>query len=130
LQVLERALMDEDRDIRIATVRVLGSRSHTAGLRGIEAHLRTKELRDGTLAEKMAFFEAYGLLCGDAGVPMLADILYTKRLLGGREDHELRACAAMALGKVGTDLAMTALQRALADRDVLVRNAVSKAVRG
>jgi HEAT repeat protein len=78
----------------------------------------------------MAFFEAYGLLCGDGGVPMLADILHTKRLLGGREDQELRACAAMALGKVGTDLAMIALQRALADRDVLVRNAVSKAVRG
>lgn len=130
MQVLERALIDEDRDIRIATVKVLGSRGHNAALRGIEAQLRTKELREGTLAEKMAFFEAYGLLCGDRGVPMLADILHTKRLLRGREDHELRACAAMALGKVGTDLAMIALQRALADRDVLVRNAVSKAVRG
>ncbi|HEU4879211.1 MAG TPA: HEAT repeat domain-containing protein [Gemmatimonadaceae bacterium] len=130
LQVLERALVDEDRDIRVATVRVIGSRSHTAALRKIEGHLRTKELREGTLAEKMAFFEAYGLLCGDQGVPMLSAILNTRKLLGGREDHELRACAAMALGKVGTDKAMNALQRALADRDVLVRNAVSKAVRG
>jgi hypothetical protein len=130
LQVLERALEDEDRDIRIATVRVIGMRSHTAALRGIEAHLRTRALRDGTLAEKMAFFEAYGVLCGDGGVPMLADILNTRRLLGGREDGELRACAAMALGKIGTDTAMQALQKALADRDVVVRNAVSRAVRG
>jgi HEAT repeat protein len=78
----------------------------------------------------MAFFETYGLLCGDNGVPMLAEILNTRRILGGREDGELRACAAMALGKIGTDTAMRALQKALADRDVMVRNAVSRAVRG
>jgi hypothetical protein len=130
LQVLERALNDEDRDIRIATVKVLGSRKHVAGLRGIEAHMKTKELRESPLAEKMAFFEAYGLLCGDEGVPMLADILNNRRILGGREDNELRACAAMALGKVGSDLAMSALEKAMADKDVLVRNAVSRAIRG
>ena len=130
LQVLERALLDEDRDIRIATVKVLGSKNHAAALRSIEAHLRTRILREGTLAEKMAFFETYGLLCGDKGVPMLAEILNTRRILGGREDGELRACAAMALGKIGTDTAMRALQKALADRDVIVRNAVSRAVRG
>ena len=130
LQVLERALEDEDRDVRIATVKVLGLRNHRAAFRTIETHLRTKALREGSLAEKMAFFEAYGILCGDDGVPMLSEILNTRRLLGRREDGELRACAAMALGKIGTDLAMGALQKALADRDVIVRNAVSRAVRG
>ena len=130
LQVLERALLDEDRDIRIATVKVLGARSHGGALRGIESQLKTKALREGTLAEKMAFFEAYGMLCGDKGVPMLAEILNTRKILGGRDDGELRACAAMALGKIGTDTAMRALQKSLADRDVVVRNAVSRAVRG
>jgi hypothetical protein len=130
LQVLERALTDEDRDIRIAAVKVLGMRHHVPALRGIEAHMKSKEIRETTLAEKIAFFEAYGLLCGDDGVHMLSDILNNRRILGGREDNELRACAAMALGKVGTDLAMAALEKALNDRDVLVRNAVSRAVRG
>jgi len=130
LQVLERALLDEDRDIRVATVKVLGSRNHAAALRTIEAYLKTKALREGTLAEKMAFFETYGVLSGDKGVSMLSDILNTRRILGGREDGELRACAAMALGRIGTDSAMRALQKALADRDVIVRNAVSRAVRG
>jgi HEAT repeat protein len=111
-------------------VKVLGSRNHKPALRGIEARLRTREFREGTLAEKMAFFETYGALCGDKGVPMLADILNTRRILGGREDGELRGCAAMALGKIGSEKAMMALQRALADRDVIVRNAVSRAVRG
>ena len=130
LQVLERALFDEDPDIRVATVRVLGVRKHRAALHAIEAHLRTKELRESPLAEKMAFFESYGSICGDEGVPYLSDILNSRRLIGRREDGEIRACAAMALGKIGTDLAMTALQKGLADKDAVVRNAVSRAVRG
>lgn len=130
LQVLERALEDDDRDIRIAVVRVLGSRNHRAAVGGIENHIRTPVLRAATLTEKMAFFEGYGTLCGEDGVPFLNTILNTRGLLGRREDAELRACAAMALGKVGTDGALQALQRALADRDVVVRSAVSRAVRG
>jgi HEAT repeat protein len=99
-------------------------------VKGIENHMRTRVLRDSTLAEKMAFFESYGALSGDEGVEFLADILNARGLLGRREDGELRACAAMALGKIGTDTAMKALQKALADKDVVVRNAVSRAVRG
>jgi HEAT repeat protein len=130
LQVLERSLGDEDIDIRIAAVKVLGSRNHRAGVKRIEAHIRTRDLRESTLAEKMAFFESYGALSGDEGVEFLADILNSRGLLGRREDGEFRACAAMALGKIGTDNAMRALQKALADRDVIVRNAASRAVRG
>ena len=130
MQVLERAIFDEDADIRVATVRVLGARRHHAALKSIEGHLRTKELREAPLAEKMAFFESYGAICGDDGVPFLSDILNSRRLLGRREDGEVRACAAMALGKIGTDTAMKALQKGLADKDAVVRNAVSRAVRG
>ncbi|MBA3404841.1 MAG: HEAT repeat domain-containing protein [Gemmatimonadaceae bacterium] len=130
LQVLERALQDEDRDIRVAAVRMLGLRNHQAAATGIEAHIRSRALKDGTLAEKMAFFEAFGLLCGDSGVPLLDDILNSKKLLGRREDGEMRACAAMGLGRVGSERAMAALQGALVDRDVVVRNAVSRALRG
>jgi len=130
LQVLERSLQDDDIDIRIAAVKVLGSRNHRAGVKGIESQLRSRTLRESTLAEKMAFFESYGALSGDEGVEFLGDILNARSLLGRREDGEFRACAAMALGKIGTDMAMKALQRALADRDVIVRNAASRAVRG
>jgi HEAT repeat protein len=130
MQVLERALRDDDRDIRIATVKVLGSRNHHASARAIEAQIKTREFREAPLAEKIAFFDAYGTLAGDAGVALLGDILNARKLLGPREEGELRACAAMALGKIGTEDALRALQKALADRDVMVRNAVSRAVRG
>ena len=130
LQVLERALFDEDRDIRIATVKLLGARNHRGALKPVEGHLRARELRESTLAEKMAFFESYAALCGDEGVGILSGILNSRRILGKREDSETRACAAMALGKIGSQEAMKALQKAMADRDVIVRNAVSRAVRG
>ena len=130
LQVLERALFDDDADIRIATVRVIGARKHHPALKSIETHLRTKELRESPLAEKMAFFESYGAICGDDGVEFLSEILNSRRILGRREDGEVRACAAMALGKIGSDVAMKALQKGLADKDAVVRNAVSRAVRG
>ena len=44
----------------------------------------------------MAYFEAYGLLCGDAGVVLLDGILNAKGFMGKKDDSEIRACAAMA----------------------------------
>lgn len=130
MESLERALEDEDSDIRIAAVRVLAARGYGAAAPHIEAQLRTPRVREGSLAEKMGFFESYGVLCGDAGVPFLDGVLNGRRLFNRREPSELRACAAVALGKVGTPLALEALQRAGSDGDLIVRNAVSRAVRG
>ncbi len=127
---LERALEDEDSDIRMAAVRVLASRGYGAAASRIEGHLQTRMFKEASLAEKMAFFESYGTLCGDAGVELLSDILNARRLMRPRSPSELRACAAVALGKVGTDRAIEALQRAGGDSDLIVRNAVSRAVRG
>jgi hypothetical protein len=96
----------------------------------IEAAIKGRDLRDGNLTEKMAFFEAYGLLCGDPGIPLLDGILHGKGFMGKRDDSEIRACAAMALGKINTTKAMESLNRAAGEKDVIVRNAVSRAIRG
>jgi HEAT repeat protein len=130
LQMLERALIDEDREVRIVAVRALGARNARAALPRIEAAIKGKDLRDSNLTEKMAFFEAYGLLCGDAGVPLLDGLLNAKGFMGKKDDSEIRACAAMALGKVNTAKAADSLNRAAGEKDVIVRNAVSRAIRG
>jgi HEAT repeat protein len=78
----------------------------------------------------MAFFEAFGLLSGDAGITLLDGVLHAKGFMGKRDDSEFRACAAMALGKIGTPKAMETLNKAANEKDVIVRNAVSKAIRG
>jgi len=130
MQMLERALIDEDREVRVVAVRAIGSRNARAALPRIEAAIKGKELREGNLTEKMAFFEAYGMLCGDAGIALLDGLLNAKGFMGKRDDSEIRACAAMALGKIGSAKAVESLNRALGQKDVIVRNAVSRAIRG
>jgi HEAT repeat protein len=131
MQMLERALTDADRDVRIVAVRAIGARTTRSALPRVEAAIKGKELRESNLGEKMAFFEAYGLLCGDAGVPLLDGILHAKGFMGGkRDDSEFRACAAMALGKINSPKATDVLNRAANEKDIMVRNAVSRAIRG
>jgi HEAT repeat protein len=129
LQMLERALTDEDREVRIVSVKTLGAKNARAALPKIEAAIKGKDLRESNLGEKMAYFEAYGLLCGDAGVVLLDGILNSKGFMGKKDDSEIRACAAMALGKVNTPKASESLRKAANEKDVMVRNAVSKAIR-
>jgi HEAT repeat protein len=130
MQMLERALIDEDRDVRIVAVRAIGAHNTRAALPRVEAAIKGKELRESNLTEKMAFFEAYGLLSGDAGTPLLDGILHAKGFMGKRDDSEFRACAAMALGRINSPKAIESLNRASGEKDVIVRNAVSRAIRG
>jgi HEAT repeat protein len=88
------------------------------------------KLKDADLTEKMAFFEAYGALAGEGGIGTLEKLLVAKGgLLARKEDPETRACAAMALGKIRTPAAREILQKVTQDKEPLVRNAVSRALR-
>jgi hypothetical protein len=131
MQQLERAIQDANRDIRIAAVRVLGARGHRAALPRIEGVVLGRDLKGGDLTEKMVFFEAYGLLSGPEAIKHLKPML----AVGGgfmrkKQDPAIRACAAMALGKIRAPEARTALEEAAtAEKDPLVRNAITKALR-
>jgi hypothetical protein len=130
MQALERAVEDSERDVRVAAIRVLQARGVRSVLPKLEAMVKGKAVRDADLSEKMAVFEAYGSLCGEAGVAALDAMLNGKSLFGRREDAEMRACAAMALGRIKTSSAENALRKSATEKDVVVRNAVSKALRG
>jgi len=129
LRMLEAAVEDSDRDVRIAAIRFLSSRGHRGAFQRIETAITGGKLRQSDLTEKMAFFEAYGALAGSAGIPALERLLIPRGLLSRREDAETRACAAMALGKIRSPEARAVLERASQEKDALVRNAVSRALR-
>jgi HEAT repeat protein len=129
LQALEKAIDDSDREVRVGAVRTLGGRAYRGVFARIEAAVKGKALRDADLTERMAFFEAFGAMCGDSGVAFLDDILHARGLFGKREDPELRACAAIALGRIGSRKAQESLQKAAGEKDVVVRNAVNRALR-
>jgi hypothetical protein len=68
-------------------------------------------------------------LCGEGGIAFLDGILNGKSgLLGRKEDRELRACAAIALGFIRSPRAEESLRKGLGEKDVLVRNAVNRAL--
>ena len=129
LQGLEKALDDPDREVRLATVRLLMTRKHKGALPRVTAAIQGKSVRVADLTEKMAFFEAYGSMVGESGVASLEAMLNGGGFLKRREDPELRACAALALGRIGTASARQALEKASGAKDALVRNAVSRALR-
>jgi HEAT repeat protein len=130
LQALERAVEDADREVRISTVRALTARTYRLVLPRVERVVKGREIREADLTEKMAFFEAYGTLAGAGGVEYLDSVLNGKSFLGRREDSELRACAAIALGRISTPNATEVLRKASSEKDVVVRNAVNRALRG
>ena len=129
MRLLEKAVEDGDRDVRIAAVRFLASRGYRNAAARVESLVIGAKLKQADLTEKMAFFEAFGALVGGKGVPTLEKLLVAKGLLGKKEDPETRACAAMALGKIRTPEARAVLERAAQDKEPLVRNAVSRAMR-
>lgn len=129
LQALERTLDDPSRDVRVASVRAFAARTHRPALNRLESLIKDQKINGADLTEKMAVFEAYGAMCGDAGISMLDGILNGRGLFGKRGDPELRACAAMALGRIASEPARAVLLKAGNDKEVLVRNAVNRGLR-
>ena len=129
LGLLEQALEDADRPVRLAAVRAVGARGYKGAQRRVETVVLGKHVNAMELTEKMAFFEAYGAIAGATGVKPMTDLLNARGLLRLKQSPETRACAAIALGKMRTPEAREALQRAADDKELVVRNAVSRALR-
>ncbi len=131
IQALERGLDDADREVRLASVKVVAIHKSRSALPRIAAVVQGKSMRAADLTEKMAFFEAYGMLVGESGIALLDAMLNAAGgFLKRKEDPQVRACAAMALGKIGTQEAKDSLQKAANDKEPLVKNAALRALRG
>jgi hypothetical protein len=130
LAAMERGVDDDDRSVRLAAVRALGLRGYRNVLRRLEPVVLGKSTREIDLTEKMAYFEAFGAIAGPGAVPTLQTMLLSKTLLGYRASAETRACAATALGRIRSPDSRAVLQKASEDKDLVVRNAVSRALRG
>jgi hypothetical protein len=129
LQTLERALDDSDREVRIATVRALGNRGYKNALKRLQTAVLNRGLKDADLTERIAFFEAYAMIAGPSALDPLARILLPGGVFRRKETAESRACAAIALSRLRTPEAMDVLQQAKDDKELVVRNAVNRALR-
>jgi hypothetical protein len=128
LDALQASLTDGDRDVRIAAARGLAALRYAPARPRLEELLESRVVREADITEMIAFFEAYAAVANEASVAVLDRILNGRRLLG-KESPEMRACAAMALGRIGTEHARGSLQRAAGETNPIIRNAVVKAMR-
>jgi HEAT repeat protein len=129
LDALQRALEDGDREVRVAAARGLARLRYQPARARLEQLIAGRVLRDADLTEKIAFFEAYGAVGNAESVVMLDRLLNGRNLMRRRQAPELRACAALALGRLGTGVARAALEKAVSDDQPMVRNAVARALR-
>jgi hypothetical protein len=129
LGLVDKAIEDNDRGVRLAAVRFVGSRGYKGALKRVESVVLGKSVKEMDLTEKMAFFEAYGTIAGAGALKALSGMLLPRGLLKLKGSSETRACAAIALGKVRTAEAREILTQVADDKDLVVRNAVNRALR-
>ena len=81
------------------------------------------------ITEKVAIFQAYGMVAEADGLAVLDGLLNNKGFLGKREPTEIRAASALALGLIPGEAARAALMKASQDEDPVVRSNVNRALR-
>jgi hypothetical protein len=126
---LEHTLEDPERELRIAAARALGALRYRPAAKKLEGIVSGRDIRSADVSEKVAFFEAYGLVGDTRAVAVLDKLLNGRGFLGRREPPDIRAAAALALGKVADAAARDALMRASQEEDAVVRSAVNRALR-
>jgi hypothetical protein len=115
--------------VRLAAVQEMGRRGYKGALRRIEPVVQGKLQREIDLTERMRFFEAYALIARDGALQTLSGLLSPGAMFKRKESPEVRACAALAIGKIRSTESQATLQRAATDKDLVVRNAVNRALR-
>src|SRR5436305_13239782 len=71
MRLLEKAIDDADRDVRIAAVRFLGSRGYRNAAARVESMVTGSKPRDPDLTEQMTFLQGVRALGGAKGIPAL-----------------------------------------------------------
>jgi HEAT repeat protein len=126
---LEKTLEDPERQVRIAAARALGALQFRPAAKTLSAIVKGRDIRTADISEKVAVFEAYGIVAEGDGLDVLDALLNGKGFLGKREPTEIRAAAALALGRIPGAQARTALEKATQDEDPVVRSNVNRALR-
>ena len=127
---LQNVLLDADPEVRVAAARALGELKYGPAAARLRQVIESKEIRNAEITERIAMFEAYGAIGAPDAFELLDKLLNAKGFLGRRESPEIRACAALALGKLKSAESRESLIRASKDDDPVVRSAVGRAIRG
>jgi HEAT repeat protein len=126
---LVQTLEDPERELRIAAAKALGALQYRPAAKALGAIVKGRAIRAADISEKVAVFEAFGIVAEADGLGVLDDLLNGKGFLGKREPTDIRAAAALALGRIAGSEARAALEKATQDDDPVVRSNVNRALR-
>ncbi len=129
MKCLELGVDSPDREVRVAAVTAIGDQRYKPAQTRLGEILVSKRIRSVDVGEKRAFFGAYASIAGPEGIATLTSVLTGSGFLRRKADSETRACAVAALGAIGTPQAKTELQKAVRDKDPVVRTAAQRALR-
>ena len=126
---LVQTLEDPERELRIAAAKALGALQYRPAAKALVGIVKGRAIRTADISEKVAVFEAYGIVAEADGLGVLDELLNGKGFLGKREPTEIRAAAALALGRIAGGEARSVLEKATQDDDPVVRSNVNRALR-
>lgn len=121
-------LADPVREVRLAALAAVQKLRVPAAAAELRTRILGRGIRAADLTEKIAVFEAYGSLRPPEAEDVLGGLLHRRGLLG-REPPEIRACAALGLGRIRSEEALRHLERAAGETDPVVRSAVNRVLR-
>ena len=120
---------DPDPDIRSAAARSLDFSAKLTAGNAVLGMVVQKNFKKRTFIEKKALLEYLGTSKLEEGLFELIRLLKTRDWLFPRRNTDTRVCAALGLGKFGTEEAYDALREYLKTRNVRVREACTSVLR-
>jgi len=123
MQMLERALIDEDAKSASFAVRALARATLERRCRESEAAIRQGASREQSHREDGLFRSVR--FSAAPGVPLL-DVCLTPKIHGQERRFGVSCMRGDGLGKINSAKAADSLNRAAGEKDVIVRNAVSR----
>lgn len=126
--ILKDHLNDPDPQIRIATVRALGSIHTEAAKRLLLQRINTKDFLHRTLEEKKEYFEVLSSWRDEEVTDFLVKTLKRNSLFNRSKNFENRACAAYALGLMGSKEHLNILKKYIDSGNPLLREYVRNAI--
>ncbi len=127
--LLASALDDPDKGIRILACRGLAQRKEKGSLPALSEIIESDEFIDTTSEEKKQLLESLAIVGEDDVVPLLRELINTRRWLKRDKHNETRIFAIRALALIETQKADQALKELSRKRNKVVRQAGQRALR-
>lgn len=123
-------LDDPDSTLRVQALRALTNAHHHRAADHLMKRISQKEFGEKPFTEKKEFFDTLAAVAADEAVPFLSGILRQagKWWFGKEKDDEQGICASLALRRIGSARALSALEGGSLLRRRAVRDACRKAL--